>query len=80
MDFIEANRLAMDELVALREYRTTEPVRAFVKYLDALAEQYKLEFESVTPENLVKLQTALRQVRALRDAVQADGPTTAKIL
>ena len=39
------------------------------RLLDALEDQYKAELEFVTIENLVKLQTALRQVTALRNSL-----------
>lgn len=60
---------AADALVVAREYATSDAVRAVIRLLDALEEQYKADLEGVSLDNLVKLQTALRQVTALRKSI-----------
>jgi hypothetical protein len=78
-DMVELAKEAADRLTELREFRTTEPVLALVRYLDILIKEYQAEFEGVSPDGLVKLQARLRQVRALRDAVMSESPITAKV-
>lgn len=63
------NSRMADALVVAREYAGSDAVRSVIKLLDALEDQYKAELEFVTIENLVKLQTALRQVTALRNSL-----------
>ena len=58
-----------DALVVAREYATSEAVRSVIKLLDALEEQYKADLETVDTDSLVRLQTALRQVTALRKSI-----------
>lgn len=72
---------AADALVVAREYATSDAVRAVIRLLDALEEQYKADLEGVSLDNLVKLQTALRQVVALRRALtDAQGYALPKII
>lgn len=68
-DSVELSRRAADALTAAREYATSDAVRCVIKLLDALEDQYKAELENVSVDNLVRLQTALRQVTALRSAI-----------
>lgn len=72
---------AADALVVAREYATSDAVRAVIRLLDALEEQYKADLECVSIENLIKLQTALRQVVALRRSLtDAQGYALPKII
>lgn len=61
--------IAADALVVAREYAASEAVRSVIRLLDALENQYKAELETVSIDNLVRLQTALRQVTALRKSL-----------
>ena len=65
-DPIELAKASADALVVAREYATSDAVRSVIKLLDALEDQYKADLEVVSMDNLVRLQTALRQVTALR--------------
>lgn len=62
-------KTAADALVVAREYAASEAVRSVIRLLDALEEQYKADLEAVSIDNLVRLQTALRQVSALRKSL-----------
>lgn len=68
-DPIDLAKTAADALVVAREYATSEAVRSVIRLLDALEEQYKADLEGVSIDNLVRLQTALRQVSALRKSL-----------
>lgn len=68
-DPIDLAKTAADALVVAREYATSEAVRSVIRLLDALEEQYKADLEAVSIDNLVRLQTALRQVSALRKSL-----------
>lgn len=68
-DHIDLAKTAADALVVAREYATSEAVRSVIRLLDALEEQYKADLEAVSIDNLVRLQTALRQVSALRKSL-----------
>jgi len=73
-------RKAADALVELRAYVGTEPVKSLIRLLDALEGQYKTDLETVTVDQLIPLQTALRQVSALRRSVMAESFIDCKIL
>ena len=66
---IDLAKTAADALVVAREYATSEAVRSVIRLLDAIEEQYKADLEAVSIDNLVRLQTALRQVSALRKSL-----------
>ena len=68
-DPIDLAKTAADALVVAREYAASEAVRSVIRLLDALEEQYKADLEAVSIDNLVRLQTALRQVSALRKSL-----------
>lgn len=68
-DPIDLAKTAADALVVAREYATSEAVRSVIRLLDAIEEQYKADLEAVSIDNLVRLQTALRQVSALRKSL-----------
>ncbi len=79
IDPLQLQREAADALVAVRQFGMSEPVRSVVKMLDALEAQYRADFENVTVANLVPLQTALKQVVALRQSITASGHLDPKI-
>lgn len=68
-DPIDLAKTAADALVVAREYATSEAVQSVIRLLDAIEEQYKADLEAVSIDNLVRLQTALRQVSALRKSL-----------
>lgn len=68
-DPVDLAKTAADALVVAREYATSEAVRSVIRLLDAVEEQYKADLEAVSADNLVRLQTALRQVTALRNSL-----------
>jgi hypothetical protein len=68
-DPIDLAKTAADALVVAREYAASEAVRSVIRLLDAIEEQYKADLEAVSIDNLVRLQTALRQVSALRKSL-----------
>lgn len=80
IDTLTLQREAADALVAVRQYGMSEAVRSVVKLLDALEAQYRADFENVTVEKLVPLQTALKQVCALRQSITVEQHLDPKIL
>lgn len=78
-DTIELQRQAADALVEVRAFGMSESVRSVVKLLDALEAQYKADFETVTVDNLVALQTAVKQIAALRRSITAEQHLDPKI-
>jgi len=78
-DPIELQRIAADCLVEVRAYGMSEAVRSMVKLLDALEAQYKADFETVTVDNLVALQTAVKQIAALRRSITSERHLDPKI-
>lgn len=80
-DVLDINaRRAADALVELRAYAGTDPVKSLVRLLESLEGQYKTDLETVTPDQLIPLQTALRQVAALRRSVLSESFIDCKIL
>lgn len=80
MSDINLQKNAADALVIVREFGLSEPIRAVIRLLDALEDQYKAEFENVTVDDLVKLQTAIKQVSALRRSIVSEHHLDPKIL
>lgn len=79
-DSVALAHKAADALVAVRAYVGSDAIRAVVQLLDGLEAQYKADLEVVSVDNLVPLQTALRQVTALRRSILADQHLDPKIL
>lgn len=77
---VELQSLAADALVEVRAYGMSDPIRSVVRLMDALEAQYKADFENVTTENLVRLQTAIKQVTAIRRAIVSEHHLDPKIL
>lgn len=69
-----------DALVAVRAYVGSDAIRAVIDLLAGLEEQYRADLEIVSVNNLVPLQTALKQVSALRRSIVADQHLDPKIL
>ena len=78
-DVMSLQRQAADALVEVRAFGMSESVRSVVRLLDALEAQYKADFETVTTDNLVALQTAVKQVVALRRSITAESHLDPKI-
>lgn len=78
-DLMDLQRRAADCLIEVRAFGMSEAVRSMVKLLDALEAQYKADFETVTVENLVALQTAVKQIAALRRSITSEHHLDPKI-
>jgi hypothetical protein len=63
----------------LRHFRGTDQSKLLVGLLNALAESYRLDLADVAPDGLVRVQTALRQVLAIRDVLTSEHPTLPRI-
>lgn len=50
-----------------------------VALLNALAESYKLDLIDVDPAGLVRVQSAIKQVLAIRNAITGSGPIVPRI-
>lgn len=68
-----------DSVVAVRAYEGSELSKHAVEMLDALAAGYCLELVFVEPQGLVRVQSALRQVNALRAVFANEGVDVPKI-
>lgn len=73
-------RKTADALTVAREYSTSEAVKSVINLMDALADQYRGDLETVTEGQLVRVQTAIQQLTALRRAITGDGMQDAKII
>ena len=65
--------LLINSVQAVRAYADSDLSKHAIEMLDALAASYCLELINVAPEGLVRLQSALKQVSALRDVFANDG-------
>jgi hypothetical protein len=65
--------------VALQSYIGSEAHTHMVGLLNALIESYKLDLIEVDVADLVRVQSALRQVLAINKAVQGVGPAIPRI-
>ena len=63
----------------LRQFRGSDQARLLVGLLNALIEAYRSDLADVAPEGLVRVQTALRQCVALRDALTLEHATLPRI-
>ena len=69
----------VDATLVVREYAGTDGSRAMVAMLDALAQSYLIDLVSVNPDGLVAIQSALKQVYAIRNVLGNDGQDIPKI-
>lgn len=69
-----------DALVTVRAYAGSDAINAVLSLLAGLEDQYRADLEIVSVETLVPLQTALKQVSALRRAIESDQYLDPKIL
>lgn len=63
----------------VRAYAGSDQSKLVIELLDALSASYCLDLISVQPEGLVRIQSALKQVRALRDVFANDGMDSPRI-
>jgi hypothetical protein len=74
-----AHASLLDSCKAVRAYADSELSKHAIDMLDALAAGYCVDLIHVQPEGLVRLQSALQQVSALRDVFANDGADIPKI-
>lgn len=79
-DTIALAHRAADALVEVRAYAGSDPINAVIKLMDGLEAQYKADLENVSVDKLVPLQTALKQVTAIRRSILAEQHLDPKIL
>jgi len=65
-DSLKIARALADTTAVAQEYMGAEAIRAVVSMLEALEEAYKAELADVMPDDLVALQTKLKQAQAIR--------------
>ncbi len=68
-DSLKQARALADATKVAQEYMGADAVRAVIGMLDALEETYKSEIADVLPNDLVALQSKLRQTQAIRKAL-----------
>ena len=71
--------MLIESAKAVRAYADSDLSRHAIELMDALAASYCLDLINVAPEGLVKIQSALKQVAALRDVFANDGIDIPKI-
>lgn len=64
---------------AMREFQGTEAHKQITELLQALEDGYKHDLTTVSVEGLVRVQTALRQVSNIRQAICRDSSFDARI-
>lgn len=73
-DALTLARSLVDATNAAKEYAGSEAIQAVTKMLEALEDAYKDELFDVRPEDLVALQTKLKQTQAIRKALNQQTP------
>lgn len=68
-----------EQTLILREYTGGDAHRHFLGLLKALEESYKHDLTSVTVDDLVRVQTALKQVVALRESIVVGSISEPKV-
>jgi hypothetical protein len=74
-----AHAQLVDATRIVRAYADSELSGHLVSLMDALTATYSLELMHVSTDGLVRVQSALRQVLALRDVLTNDGLNDPKI-
>ena len=67
-------RALADKTAVAQEYMGSDAIRAVTAMLEALEETYKSDLADVMPEDLVALQTRLKQTQAIRKALTKEMP------
>jgi hypothetical protein len=63
----------------VRAYAESEGSRAIIAMLDALGQSYAMDIVHCTVDQLVQLQSSIKQVYALRNVIANDGMNIPKI-
>lgn len=71
-DAVENARHLADTVTVAREFMGGEAHKSLVDMLTALENAYKEELIDVRPEGLVRLQSCIQQVRAIKDTLTPD--------
>lgn len=66
-------RALADASVAAQEYAGSDALRHVCSMLAALEEAYKAELADVLPEDLIRLQSQLKQTQLIRKVLQKDA-------
>lgn len=70
---------AIQALRMSRELSGTEGAKWCVRLMRALAEQYRIELETVSVENLTAVQALVRQLESLADSITSERELDPKI-
>ena len=73
------HKMLVSATKTIREYAGSEISTQAIELLDALSASYCLDLVYVQPEDLIRVQSALRQVAALRAVFANDGIDIPKI-
>lgn len=65
-DALTQARALADATVAAQEYQGSDAIRHVTTMLSALEEAYKAELADVLPEDLIRLQSQLKQTQLIR--------------
>lgn len=72
-DNMKEMRALADAAAASQEYAGSDALRHVTDMLERLEEIYKGELADVSPDQLVRLQTQLKQTRIIRQVLQKDA-------
>ena len=74
MDSMQQMRALADTTVTAQEYAGSDALRHVENMLEALEEVYKAELADVTEDQLVALQTRLKQTQLIRKVLRKEAP------
>ena len=69
-DGLKATRTMADAAVMVAEYKNSDAIKAMDAMLTSLADVYKCQLVDVSAEELVRLQSCLRQTIAIRSVIR----------
>jgi|JFJP01.1.fsa_nt_gi hypothetical protein len=75
----QAHKTLKETTLTMREYAGSAASEQAIALLDALYACYCMDLVDVTPERLVSIQSAIKQVRYLRNVFANDGQDVPKI-
>lgn len=71
-DGLRAMRQLQESTTAVAEFRGTDPLKHIDQMLTNLAEAYKAQLADVTPDELVRVQSFLKQTLAIRAVLRGN--------
>lgn len=76
---VYAHRALIDATAVVREYAGSDVSVNIIAMLDALGQSYTMDLVNCQVEDLVRIQSALKQVFAIRKVLSGNGQNIPKI-